>query len=119
MSGKTYTNIEMSGGRANFGDAYNYGPSQNQRTLQTILESLRYDGMDHRQQMVTEAEEETFKWALEEDEEMLEPKFGNVTTPMTLKAWLTGDNGDMFCVVGKAEDLHEISRHTSKHNRRQ
>lgn len=63
MSGNSYSNISMTGGRAQFGDSYHYGPSQDERTFKTIMETLQYPEMNHRQEMLREAEEGTFDWA--------------------------------------------------------
>lgn len=68
-SGHSYTNSIVSDqARAHLGDVYNnYGPSPDEKSFRSILESLRYDGMDDRRDRLNNAERGTFEWTLAEE----------------------------------------------------
>lgn len=65
--GHIYVNSDISGhGRGHFGNVYNYGPSQEEEVIRSVLESLKYDGMDDRRDRLNGAERGTFEWTLAE-----------------------------------------------------
>ena len=59
--GNDYNNIHIEGGRTILGNVY--GQSPDERALDAILDSLRYDGMTDRRDTLAEAQEGTFDWA--------------------------------------------------------
>jgi hypothetical protein len=58
--GNDYNNIHIEGGCTILGKIY--GQSSDERALEAILESLRYDGMTDRRDTLAEAQEGTFDW---------------------------------------------------------
>ena len=68
--GHNYTNSYIAGeARAHLGDVYNnYGPSPDERLFLSVLESLRYDGMDDRRDRLNSAGRGTFRWTLHEQQ---------------------------------------------------
>lgn len=108
--GNRYGPIFNFGGRSHQGNNYNFGPTSDERTLLSILESLEYPGMDDRRDTLTEAENGTFKWALAEEEmEFVTNKDvynGKVLTQSTtidigFTRWLECDEDGLFCFMGK------------------
>lgn len=116
-SGHNFNNFQVAGSaRVHAGDSYNYGPSPDERALQTILESLRYPGMTDRRDALAEGHEGTFDWTFLEGETdflkyRLERKgehdsderwhglYGKVD--MNFKSWLQNTNQGLFCIMGK------------------
>jgi dephospho-CoA kinase len=64
--GNDYNNIRIEGGRTILGNVY--GQSPDERALEAILDSLRYDGMTDRRDTLAEAQEGTFDWTFLEGE---------------------------------------------------
>jgi hypothetical protein len=64
--GNDYNNIRIEGGRTILGNVY--GQSPDERALEPILDSLRYDGMTDRRDTLAEAQEGTFDWTFLEVE---------------------------------------------------
>jgi hypothetical protein len=107
--GNDYNNIHIEGGRTILGNVY--GQSPDERALDSILDSLRYDGMTNRRDTLAEAQEGTFDWTF------LEGKTKFITghcvdskgvsydssqdVEMSFKAWLEADDEGLFCVMGK------------------
>ena len=107
--GNDYNNIHIEGGRTILGNVY--GQSPDERALDAILDSLRYDGMTDRRDTLAEAQEGTFDWAFLEGktrfltrrwiicEGVSHDDFQDVQ--MSFKAWLEADDEGLFCVMGK------------------
>lgn len=113
-AGHSYTNSYISGSsRAHLGDVYNhYGPSPDERAVQSVLESLRYDGMDDRRDRLSSAERGTFDWALaggkvksDGDVESHKADGGRSedvrTARVTFTTWLEGSEEGLLCFMGK------------------
>lgn len=121
-AGSTYTNIVHSGGTAQYGNTYHSGPSPDERTLQAILESLRYDGMHARRDTLDAPSKGTFDWkflkgavdlvvrehvyeSIERDnlsetrETIIDPV--TQTFDISFRSWLEQDAGGLFCFTGK------------------
>ncbi|KAM0723523.1 hypothetical protein Q7P37_000510 [Cladosporium fusiforme] len=128
MSGTSYKNIDISNSQVHLGDVHNQGQSRDQQILQQLLESLRYDGMEDRRNMLAEAERGTFEWALrgvdkikdepdewreevgESEDEFSGSEMGDEWEPVdhrrqrtipTLRIWLEGTDETCFCCTGK------------------
>lgn len=125
-----YTNSHISGhSRAHLGDVHNhYGPSPDERLFHSVLESLRYDGMDDRRDRLSGAERGTFEWTLAEEktanadhednntsgtheqgdeEDVLYSvirsavsKLNTTAIDTSFASWLEGKNEDLFCFMG-------------------
>lgn len=111
QAGHSFREIANYGGRNHFGDYYSYGPSPDQRALQTLIDSLSYPGMKDRRDALSEASRGTFEWAfLEGETEFVYDRWirddGEVhdySNPVNIdfKAWLEGDGNGLFCFMGK------------------
>lgn len=111
QAGHNYQGSIINGGRNHFGDYHHYGPSPDQRALQTLIESLSYPGMKDRRDVLSEASRGTFEWAfLEGETEFVYKRWiksdGDVrewSNPvnMDFKAWLEADGNGLFCFMGK------------------
>jgi dephospho-CoA kinase len=107
--GNDYNDIHIEGGRTVLGNVY--GQSPDERALEAILGSLRYDGMTDRRDALAEAQEGTFDWTFLEGETefltrrrigsegLVRDDFRNIQ--MNFKAWLEADDEGLFCVMGK------------------
>jgi hypothetical protein len=110
---RNYTNIHNSGSsRVHLGDSHNYyGPSPDEQAFRSVLESLRYEGMDYRGDRLNSAEGGTFEWALAEGEvEFVTSRdhYGGETLytrtktiDMSFTNWLSQEDGGLFCFMGK------------------
>jgi hypothetical protein len=113
-SERSYTNIYNSGSsRVQLGDSHNhYGPSPDEQAFRSVLDSLRYEGMDNRRDHLNSAERGTFEWTLDEGEvgfvtsrdyhyggETLYPR--TKTIDMSFTNWLRREDGGLFCFMGK------------------
>jgi hypothetical protein len=107
--GNDYNNIHIEGGRTILGNIY--GQSSDERALEAILDSLRYDGMTDRRDTLAEAQEGTFGWTfLEGKTQFLTsrwtdskgvPHDNSQDVQMNFKTWLEADDEGLFCVMGK------------------
>lgn len=113
-AGHAFTNIPISGSaRVHLGDAYHYGSSRDEQALRSILESLRYEGMDDRRNDLNSAGRRrgTFEWVLAEKEVdfVIGREFSNrgeiwaesKAINVGFTNWLMGENEDLFCFMGK------------------
>jgi hypothetical protein len=65
--GNFYSHIHVgAGGRSHLGNVYNYGPTEDQQILQSILQSLHYPEMGQRGTDVPDAGTDTFEWLFED-----------------------------------------------------
>lgn len=102
MAGSSYDYNTIFGGNVHMGNVYHQGLSRDQQILQSIIESLRYDRMESRREMLAEAERGTFEWAFKEAEtEIANGQWDWTKVDMTFKPWLEGGDEGMFCFVGK------------------
>ena len=61
--GNVYSNVHVgAGGRSHLGNNYNYGPTEDQQILHSILQSLHYPEMGQRGSDVPDAGTDTFEW---------------------------------------------------------
>lgn len=62
-----YSHVHISaGGRSHLGNSYNYGPTEDQQILQSVLQSLYYPEMGQRGRDVPDAGADTFEWLFED-----------------------------------------------------
>lgn len=102
MSGSSYDNITNYGGNVHMGNVYHQGLSRDQQTLRSIIDSLRYDGMETRRDLLAEAERGTFDWAFKDAEMAVRRRNWNwEKLDLTFRPWLEGNDEGMFCVLGK------------------
>jgi hypothetical protein len=67
VPGNVYSHVHVAaGGRSHLGNSYNFGPTEDQQILQSILQSLRYPEMGQRGRGVSEASADTFEWLFED-----------------------------------------------------
>jgi hypothetical protein len=67
VPGNVYSHVHVAaGGRSHLGNSYNFGPTEDQQILQSILQSLHYPGMGQRGSDVPEAGTDTFEWLFED-----------------------------------------------------
>lgn len=109
--GNQYGPIFNFGGRSHQGNNYNFGPSSDEQTLLSILESLEYPGMHERRDTLTEAESGTFRWALAAKEVEFvtrrvvyddgETRTHTTTIDKSFTSWLQGEEEELFCFMGK------------------
>jgi hypothetical protein len=112
-AGRSYTNIYNSGSsRVQLGDSHHYyGPSPDEQAFRSVLDSLRYDGLDDRRDRLNSAEGGTFEWALAEGEVEFvtsrnhcgggEQYTSTKTIDMSFTNWLSQEDGGLFCFMGK------------------
>jgi len=63
VPGNVYSNVHVgAGGRSHLGNSYNYGPTEDQQILHSILQSLHYPEMGQRGSDVPDAGADTFEW---------------------------------------------------------
>jgi hypothetical protein len=67
VPGNVYSHVNVAaGGRSHLGNSYNFGPTEDQQILQSILQSLYYPEMGQRGRDVPDAGAGTFKWLFED-----------------------------------------------------
>jgi hypothetical protein len=110
---RNYTNIYNSGSsRVHLGDTHNcYGASPDEQAFRSVLDSLRYDGMDDRRDRLNSAERGTFEWALtKEDVETVTDRsvrndFDDHTSikifDASFTSWFESYDDNLFCFMGK------------------
>jgi hypothetical protein len=112
---RSYTNIHNSGSsRVQLGDSHNYyGPSPDEQAFRSVLESLRYDGMDDRRDRLNSAGSGTFEWALARGQvEFVTSRdhwfrgegtlyTRTKTIDISFTNWLSQEDGGLFCFLGK------------------
>jgi hypothetical protein len=65
--GNVYSHVNVAaGGRSHLGNSYNFGPTEDQQILQSILQSLHYPEMGQRGRGVSDAHAGTFEWLFED-----------------------------------------------------
>lgn len=111
QAGHSFREITNHGGRNHFGDYYSFGPSPDQRALQTLIDSLSYPGIKDRRDALSEASRGTFEWAfLEGETEFVyvrriydaEDVFEDLrSVDVGFKAWLRESDSGLFCFMGK------------------
>lgn len=112
----TYQNIYVGGtGPTQLGSSYYQGPSEEERNIQAILESLRYEGMDDRGKSLGQPGSRSYEWIF--DSQNPHPAHFNIPTCHTreeswwlgesraagesLKAWLSSGTQPLFWITGK------------------
>jgi hypothetical protein len=67
VPGNVYSHVNVAaGGRSHLGNCYNFGPTEDQQILQSILQSLYYPEMGQRGRDVPDAGAGTFEWLFED-----------------------------------------------------
>jgi hypothetical protein len=67
VPGNVYSHVHVAaGGRSHLGNSYNFGPTEDQQILQSILQSLHYPEMGQRGRGVSDPGADTFEWLFED-----------------------------------------------------